>query len=560
MSCTLPLFRSFKTDISSFELPQKFTYPFFYHPDPLSVLACQELIQELKEDPKLNALFDPSSPKALPCGKMFGILVVKDKEGKIGYLAGFSGKLGPFTHVPGFVPSIFDLYDKEGFFVQEEQVLNQINQQITLLESQIDIEKLEKELQLAIENNAKKVEDKKQELKQLKQQRKQVRLLQKPLLSEQEFTALEEDLVKQSLRDKHQLRVLIQENQTHIEQLEQSIAAQKAPIEALKQSRKNKSNALQQKLFKQYQFLNKLGQTKDLLDIFKDTAFKKPPAAAGDCAAPRLLQYAYTHELHPIAMAEFWWGESPKSEIRKHLNYYPACKGKCEPILTHMLEGLTVEDNPLLEPANTTAEVGIVYQDQDIAIVNKPHEFLSVPGIYIKDSVFTRMQKLFGKTDSPLIVHRLDMATSGILIIAKTKKAHKALQKQFLEQTIEKTYVALVEGHPTYQKPVIDLPLILDIEDRPRQKVCYTHGKPSRTKWEIVAKNPTTTKVLFYPITGRTHQLRIHASHPLGLNCPIVGDDLYGTKNNRLYLHAKKITFIHPTTKEVVSFEVEEDF
>ncbi|MHC5309507.1 RluA family pseudouridine synthase [Myroides sp. LJL116] len=560
MSCTLPLFRSFKADISSFELPEKFTYPFFYQPDPISVLASQELMQELKNDPQINALFDPESAKALPCGKMFGILVVKDPQGKIGYLAGFSGKLGPFTHVEGFVPSIFDLYNKEGFFLQEELVLNQINQQISLLEKQSNLDTLEQELQLSVEKNARIIEDKKQELKQLKQQRKQLRLSQRPLLTQEQFAYLEEDLVKQSLRDKHQLRVLTQDCQKQIQDLEAIIAQQKAPIEALKESRKNKSNALQQKLFKQYQFLNNLGQTKDLLDIFKDTAFKKPPAAAGDCAAPRLLQYAYAHQMHPIAMAEFWWGESPKSEIRKHLNYYPACKGKCEPILNHMLQGLSVEDNPLLEVANIEAELEIVYQDQDIAIVNKPHEFLSVPGIYIKDSVFTRMQKLFGKTDSPLIVHRLDMATSGILIIAKTKKAHKALQKQFLEKTVEKTYVALVEGHPTYQESLIDLPLILDIEDRPRQKVCYTHGKPSLTKWEIVAKNPTNTKVLFYPITGRTHQLRMHASHPLGLNCPIVGDDLYGTKDNRLYLHAKKITFIHPTTKEVVSFEIEEDF
>lgn len=259
-------------------------------------------------------------------------------------------------------------------------------------------------------------------------------------------------------------------------------------------------------------------------------------------------------------MAEFWWGESPKSEIRKHLHYYPACRGKCEPILGHMLQGLAVDDNPLLVNPELQRPIEIVYEDEDLAIVNKPEEFLSVPGIYIQDSIYERMKIRYPKATGPIIVHRLDMATSGILIIAKNKEAHKALQSQFIKKTVTKRYVALLDGIVEGNEGYIDLPLRVDLEDRPRQMVCFEHGKPAKTKWEVIERKDGKTKVYFYPITGRTHQLRMHASHPMGLNTPIVGDDLYGTKNTRLFLHAESITFKHPRTQETVSFQVKEGF
>ncbi|MHC5361963.1 RluA family pseudouridine synthase [Myroides sp. LJL110] len=557
-SCSI--LRRFKNDISSVDLPEKFTFPFFYQPAKISILAAQELQNHLESHPIISPLFDKTNPQGLSCGKMFGVLVVKTQDNTLGYIAAFSGKLAQYTHMQGFAPSVFDLYQEKGFFLQEEQVLNKINLEIDQLKNDPEYLHLKQQLILKTQKSLLEIAQKKQALKTLKNQRKQIRLDKEPILNAQEFEALSQDLIKQSLRDKHELRELVKFWETTIDQLNLEIQKQQQKIQLLKQSRKQKSNALQKKLFQQYKFLNAKGVQKDLLDIFQEHLGAFPPAAAGDCAAPRLLQYAYLKGYTPISMAEFWWGESPKSEIRKHLHYYGACKGKCEPILTHMLQGLQVEDNPLLKTPVLQKELEIIFEDQDLAIVNKPHDFLSVPGIYIQDSVYTRMQQRYPQNNSPFIVHRLDMATSGILIIAKTKKAHKAIQKQFLDQTIRKTYVALLQGELPLGKGTIDLPLRLDLEDRPRQMVCYTHGKPAVTNFQIISTNGQTTKVYFYPITGRTHQLRMHAAHPLGLNASIVGDDLYGQPAQRLYLHAQAIEFIHPSSKQTLRFEIPEDF
>ena len=259
-------------------------------------------------------------------------------------------------------------------------------------------------------------------------------------------------------------------------------------------------------------------------------------------------------------MAEFWWGASPKSEIRKHKQFYPSCTGKCEPILGHMLKDIVMDENPLLINAAAHKDFEIIYQDEDVLVVNKPEEMLSVPGINITDSVYSRVKNLFPNADGPLIVHRLDMSTSGILILALNKKAHKFLQAQFIKRTIEKRYEALLDGIVITEEGFIDLPLRGDLEDRPRQMVCYEYGKSARTKYKVVGIEDGKTRIHFWPITGRTHQLRMHASHPLGLNCAIVGDDLYGQKNIRLHLHAAYIKFEHPTTKQIITFSCKPNF
>lgn len=260
-------------------------------------------------------------------------------------------------------------------------------------------------------------------------------------------------------------------------------------------------------------------------------------------------------------MAEFWWGQSPKSEIRKHKQFYPACKSKCEPILaSHMLKGLNMEPNPFEENPAENKEIEIVYEDDVLAIINKPAEFLSVPGKIITDSVYQRMKERYPNSTGPLIVHRLDMSTSGLLLIAKNEETYIKLQSQFIKRTIKKRYVALLDGVVLENEGVINLPLRVDLEDRPRQLVCYEHGKQAQTKWKVIEIKNNQTRVYFYPITGRTHQLRVHASHELGLKTPIVGDDLYGKKANRLHLHAEKITFIHPNSKEELTFQKEADF
>ncbi|WHT39955.1 pseudouridine synthase [Myroides sp. mNGS23_01] len=553
-------FKRFQADISRTPKPGKFTFPFYYEPHPLSIMASEELQRELESHILLAPLFDPASSECLPAGKMFGVLVVENQAGELGYLRGFSGKLGSFTHLEGFVPPVFDLWNKDSFFTKEEAVLNAINAQIETLQKDSIYQHTKELLQQQIASEKKAITDKKQLLKQLKTERKVLREQQESQLNPLEFEAFNADLIKQSLRDKHELRVLTAYWQEQIEATKQVILDFNTHINSLKEERKQKSNALQHQLFQQYRFLNYNQEEQDLLAIFEKTALQQPPAAAGDCAAPKLLQYAYLNGYKPLAMAEFWWGESPKSEIRKHLHYYPACRGKCEPILGHMLQGLAVDDNPLLVNPELQRPIEIVYEDEDLAIVNKPEEFLSVPGIYIQDSVYERMKIRYPKAIGPIIVHRLDMATSGILIIAKNKEAHKALQSQFIKKTVTKRYVALLDGIVEGNEGYIDLPLRVDLEDRPRQMVCFEHGKPAKTKWEVIERKDGKTKVYFYPITGRTHQLRMHASHSMGLNTPIVGDDLYGTKSTRLFLHAESITFKHPKTQETVSFQVKEGF
>lgn len=331
-------------------------------------------------------------------------------------------------------------------------------------------------------------------------------------------------------------------------------------VTALKQQRKQASSALQQRLFEQYKFLNIKSEHKSLGSIFKDTVYQTPPAGSGECAAPKLLHYAFKWGMQPIALAEFWWGSSPKSEIRQHKNFYGACQGKCRPILAHMLDGMAVDDDPLLINTAQSKNIDVIYQDQHMAIINKPAELLSVPGKNIQDSVYERMKQMFPAATGPLIVHRLDMSTSGLMVIALTKEANKHLQAQFIARTINKRYVALLSGELAQDQGIINLPMRGDFNDRPRQLVCFEHGKPAETRWQVISRNNGCTKVYMEPKTGRTHQLRVHSAHPQGLNMAMVGDDLYGTRANRLHLHAQLLELNHPETNERMKFEVEAEF
>ena len=320
-------------------------------------------------------------------------------------------------------------------------------------------------------------------------------------------------------------------------------------IEALKEERKQRSIALQQWIFEQFRLRNARGEEQDIYSIFTHTAHRNPPAGTGECAAPKLLQYAYLNNLKPLAMAEFWWGDSPKGEIRRHGHYYPACRHKCEPILNFMLQGLQVEPNPLLTSNTDATQLETVYEDDYLLVVNKPAGMLSVPGKTGQASVLTLLQERYPDATGPILVHRLDMATSGLLLAAKDKDTHALLQKQFEGRTVKKRYIALLEGIPQAEpKGFIRLPLRPDFDNRPLQMVCYEYGKPAVTRYEIMDTENDRTRIAFYPETGRTHQLRVHAAHPEGLNCPIVGDPLYGQPADRLYLHAERLEFRHPIT------------
>ena len=424
-------FHTFAQPIQSIPLPERFTYPFHYTPHPLCVIAAEETQAYLKERTEWR--------EELQTGKMFGVLVVRTPAGEVGYLAAFSGNLAGKNVHPFFVPPIYDLLQPDGFFRQEEERINEINARIRTLQASPALEDARSRLQSTIEYCDFVLQAAKDLMKKRKEERD--RLRQFPLTEEETTLLIKESQHMKAAHKltKKSLRSILEEDQAKVDRLEQE-------IEQLKQERKRRSAALQRKLFEQFRILNTRGEVKDLCELFAPTYQGAPPAGAGECAAPKLLQYAYQHQLEPIAMAEFWWGDSPKTEIRHHGYYYPACKGKCEPILHHMLQGLRVDENPLLADSHRETKLDILYEDDYLLVINKPEGMLSVPGKGDVDSVYQRLSILYPEATGPIIVHRLDMATSGLLLAAKTKEAHQNLQAQFKNRTIQKRYIALLEG------------------------------------------------------------------------------------------------------------------
>ncbi|MDX9704752.1 MAG: pseudouridine synthase [Weeksellaceae bacterium] len=541
-------------------VPENFTYPFFYTPDTLTQLAMSDLQNYLEHYFTSSHNFGLNEEQeGLVIGKMFGVLVVRDSNGKLGYLSAFSGKLAGKNEHERFVPPVFDMLTENSFFKKEEKILNEMTAKIESIEKHPDYWQLQLDFKEFSTNSTNDILVFKHQMKSNKAERKIIREREKERLSETEYAELEADLIKQSYRDQYELKVKIQNQKEKTEDFTQKIEVFEQQIEQLKKERREKSSELQNQLFAQYSFLNQFKKNKSLGEIFKETVFEKPPAAAGECATPKLLQYAFLHDLQPISFAEFWWGASPKSEIRQHKQHYPACSGKCRPILKHMLDGIKTDENPLLIDLAEDKKLKIIYEDEEIVVVNKPAELLSIPGIEIQNSVYTQLQEGFQGIE-PLIIHRLDMSTSGLLVVAKTKEAHKYIQKQFIKKTVKKRYTALLSAIIEEEEGLIELPLRPNILNRPRQMVCFEKGKKSITKWKVMERNETKTKVHFWPITGRTHQLRVHAAHPQGLNAPIVGDDLYGSSDSRLFLHAAFLEFRHPKTREIIQFEAQEDF
>ena len=560
----------FKKPVSYLALPEKFTYPFHYTPHPLCVLAAEEV--------KAYIASRKEWQEELASGKMFGVLIVQtdngitnNEENQIGYLAAFSGNLAGKNLHPYFVPPVYDLLQPEGFFKIEEEQISAINIRIRELENSSSYLgskekwKIETEQAKAVLNQAK------AELKMAKEAR-EIRRQSSPELSEEEQASL----IRESQYQKAEYKRLEKEWKKRLEELETEVRHFDIEIERLKTERKERSAALQRKLFEQFRMLNAQGEVKDLYTIFEQTVQKVPPAGAGECALPKLLQYAYLHQLKPLAMAEFWWGDSPKNEIRHHGYYYPSCKGKCEPILQHMLQGLEIDENPLLNPVHEEEELEIVFEDEWLLVVNKPAGMLSVPGkAEDRDSVYHRLKKKYPEATGPMIVHRLDMATSGLLLVAKTKKGHQDLQAQFANRSIKKRYVAVLDGIVLSERTGrIELPLCLNPLDRPRQIVSKEYGKEAITEYKIISESEKIidesersineprkyTRIVFYPLTGRTHQLRVHAAHPEGLGCPILGDELYGKKADRLYLHAEYIEFRHPIYGDIFRIQKKADF
>jgi len=554
--CFIP----FETTTTHIALPKRFTFPFYYQAHPLCELAAAQLQDHLQTQTDWQHDFGVDGTSQAATGKMFGVLVVENMQGELGYLSAFSGKIADQNLLPGFVPPVFDMLAQDSFFRDELAEITAINTQVSAAQKNHQITLLTSERDALNQQAEVELEALRQTMIESRAKRKQKRADAEQTLNEQALNELKAQLGKQSVAEKNQQKHLKHHWQGRIETVQQQLDALTQALSDLKSKRAALSNALQNKLFAQYRFLNIQGEEKSLLEIFKDTNTPTPPAGAGECAAPKLLHFAFKHALKPICMAEFWWGISPKSEVRKHKKYYPSCQSKCQPILGHMLEEIELDDNPLLKNPAEGKEIDILYQDEAIVVVNKPAEFLSVPGKTIQDSVYYRLQQQFKDAEGPLVIHRLDMSTSGILVFALTKRANKSLQKQFITRTVEKRYVALVEGKLDQDSGYITLPLRGDLDDRPRQMVCNQHGKPAETKWELIECKQGRSKVYLYPKTGRTHQLRVHCAHMLGLNMPIVGDDLYGTKADRLHLHAESLAFDHPYSKERMKFKVDAKF
>ena len=567
--------------------PRQFTYPFCYNVDPLAEAASLEL-QRYIADADLM-----STEKG--CGKMFGVLVVEyeDESGALqrGFLAAYSGLLGGRNDWPYFVPPVFDAQQPDGHFKRTEREISAINHEIAAIEHDAEYlqsvaqhEQTKKRLQAEVDAF-------KAEVDAAKVRRDARRKSGEPLSEEEQA-----EMIRESQFMKAELR----RRRKAMEQAESTLNTQHSTfLKSLQRKRKQMSDELQRWLFSAYRMLNAKGEERDLIDIFREYTHAMPPAGAGDCCAPKLLQYAYLHHLRPVCMAEFWWGESPASEIRHHLHYYPACRSKCLPILTHMLKGLNVAPNPLAKKRHT-AEPRVLYADEYIMVVDKPAGMLSVPGkaesvrSEFSDSANISVEEYFANNSKLKIqnskflkaAHRLDMDTSGLLVLARTEEAYVELQRQFASRETVKRYEAVLSGVPTQNSKLktqnssaqpsgcleaISLPLIADINDRPRQRVDMEHGKPALTLYNIVevravdantAVAYTTKKVdkgriliHLYPKTGRTHQLRVHCAHPLGLACPILGDPLYGTERaDRMYLHAAELTFRHPVTGEPMHF------
>lgn len=540
------MFHYFTSDISTIELPKQFNNPFHYRPHALCVRAADEVRNFLMSNNEWS--------NELAKGKMFGVLVVKDNHGQIGFLAAFSGLLNGKNRYSYFVPAVYDMLAPDGYFKCEESSITEINRRIETLLKSAEYCDAKKAYEECVSVANKELTEMRCSIQKAKHLRDEKRASQR--LTEDENL----QLINESSFQKAELKRLSKRWQARIYEYEQRVKQIEKNIDSLKDERKERSAALQKWLFEQFVVLNAKGESKSLLQIFNDFSGTLPPAGAGECAAPKLLQFAYVNDMQPICMAEFWVGASPLGEVRRDGCFYGSCKGKCEPILDFMLRGLNVESSSIENGSEHAKDIKVVYEDDYLLVVDKPSGMLSVPGIVGGCSVqdFLRQQT---SNNNIFVVHRLDMATSGLLVVAKNIEVFKAMQALFAQRKVTKMYKALLEEEPVENSGVISLPLAPDYINRPRQMVDFEKGKEAVTRYEVidsvVYNGQKRVLVALIPETGRTHQLRVHCAHQLGLNSPIVGDELYGTPCERLMLHASNIAFVHPVTGENIMLESE---
>ncbi len=520
------------------EIPEKLNNPFNYSVHPVCKAAVDDLV------PNLKPFLDDDAE-----GKMFAVLIVKRNDNhsteaqKLYYLAAFSGQLYDKSVIQGFVPPVFDLLDPDGYFKRKEKEISEMNKLISEIEDSCEYKGMKssyESLRAKLENDE---ENFRAKLSAEKSRRDKMRSEQ--TLNEEEETVLRAEssfLKAEFKRMKSRNAAMLEEKRAGLEVFERKLSD-------LRYSRREESERLQRWIFSRYRMVNFAGASKNILEIFEDKSLGMPPAGTGDCCEPKLFQYAYLHGLVPVQIAMFWWGRSPSDIIRHYLSYYPACTGKCRPVLEYMLPG-EVFSEPLPEQ---DFPLTVLYEDDGFWIVDKPSGMLSVPGKSHRTSVISRLVEVAEEGVTPLEVHRLDMDTSGVMVVAKSLAAQSELRKMFESRDVSKTYVAVLDGRPLEpgESGVINLPLSPDLSHRPFQKVDTGNGKDAVTLYRALGEHVVELR----PLTGRTHQLRVHCAHLDGLGRPIRGDNLYGRPADRLHLHALRIEFLHPFTGEKIKVE-----
>jgi tRNA pseudouridine32 synthase/23S rRNA pseudouridine746 synthase len=518
-------------------LPDRVPSPFAPPRDPLALRAIEELRRSLPA-------VDLASPGN---GKMFGVLVVARPDGQVGYLRAFSGMLGGTWFVDGYAPPVFDHARREAFWPAGEAEMAAFDRALATL----DLAPVRRELAAldAAHRDALAAID------ELHAAHKQARHLARATADAELLKLLARESQIDGAERKRLLAAQRAEREPVVER-QRVLEAERRELEARKAAR---SRELLGAIHDTYQLVNARGETRSLRELF---APAEPPGGAGDCAAPKLLAQAYREGLTPLAFAEVWCGAPPPTGDRHDGTLYPACRGKCGPILSYALGGLPTEPLPIFGVASSREPLRLVFEDAWLVVVDKPVGLLSVPGRgeQLRDCVQSRLRE---RHPELLLAHRLDLDTSGLLIGAKDLATYGALQRQFEERRIDKRYIAWVSGEVVGDEGTIELALRVDVDDRPRQIVDPVHGKPAITAWRVLERIGTRTRVAFFPHTGRTHQLRVHASHPAGLDAPIVGDRLYARVADdepRMLLHAEAVAFTHPHTNQRISLESKAPF
>ena len=528
------------------ELPAAFTYPFRYTAHPLCERAAAVVSEEVRR-------------MGIGEGKMYGVLIAGDGD-RLFFLAAYSGQLrGSYDH-PWFVPPVVDYLNPDSHFQREQREIGELGLRMEAMQAseqrrtwQMRVAQLRAERETAVAEAKRAYGEGKKRRDEAKREK-----------GERDAAWLQA-LVRESQRQKADIQRAKQLHKQEIIELESQLAQHNALVHELQEERRRRSEALQQWLFCQFNFLNGRGESRNLLDIFGTDSSHRGltliPSGAGECCAPKLLQAAYKLALRPMAMAEFWLGSSKPGHYRQPGAYFPACRSKCHPILGHMLQGLCVEPDPAAHYERALQPVSVLWEDEHLAVVSKPQGWVSIPGKSDQPCLLDAVQRLCPDAEGPIIVHRLDQDTSGVMVVAKNARIHHALSRMFELREVQKRYVALLEC-PHLERPQqfrLSIPLGPDLENLPRQRVDFEGGKEAITDCIVLGEerhcDVAVTRVAFYPHTGRTHQLRVHAASPEGLGTPILGDRLYGHVADRLYLHAEVLEFRHPATGQPMHFE-----